>query len=250
MTDSDDSPPLWFRFLRDRLLSIFFIITLLTAFALLYFSPSFPREFRIFGLAFIVLLPYGWLVGSWLTSLIQSPRYIYLVDLDAQEIDGGLYRFTDSSFREMETVNGDITQATPNLYFGKNVDLKKQTVEGTWRGTMDDRDLARSLQKVAECRGQLEADARRGFIIETQAFTIIRTCVRSATLSIVRTFEKGTLPEDNIADAIDEALDHYDLDETLEEATKSNAPEEQLNKPSPSVDLPDDPTQQEVAADD
>lgn len=178
-----------------------------------------PREVKLFGLTALILLPAGWMVASWVMSQLWDPNNVFLLDLDARYTDGALYRFPFEQFHALEVVDGELDEVTSSLYIGKAVDLDEMTVKGTWRGTMDDRELLRALQKVEECRGQLEEDARIGFTLETSAFTIVRNAVRETTRTVVRTFEKGTLPDEGegVNQAIEDAIEKFDLDERIGE---------------------------------
>jgi len=204
--------------LKARFLSIVFVVlVVLVGAAIINVDLSVPRWAHLFALVFIVLLPYGYIIGNYVASLLWNEEHIFVVDLDARFLDGALYAFPPAEFRDLETREGQMCRLTPHLFTAKNVDLQAGECLGTWRGTLDDRDLLRALHNVDECRGELQEDAKRGFAIETQAWTIIRSATRAATKRVVRTFEDGTLPDEgnSIDRAIDEALERYDLDDRL-----------------------------------
>jgi hypothetical protein len=228
MTRSDylrrDKPPtvaaLLFDFLKARFLSIIFAFMIFgSIIAYFQFDLSVPRRARLAGFTFLFLLPAGYMVGNYIKNLLWSPNYVYLVDLDAAEVDGALFQFPFDHFRALEVVEGELCQLTTHLYTGKDVDLAAGTVKGTWRGTLSDRELLRCLQKVAECRGTLEDDAKRGFVLETSAFMIISQAARKTVIEVVRMFEKGSLPDDGnaLTAEIDAALERYGLEEKVEE---------------------------------
>lgn len=220
------------------------------------FEPEIPREAKLFGLALVLLAPAGYMTGNHLVNLLWSPNWVYLLDLDATEVRAGLYRFPFEDFRNLEVIDGDLDQVSSNLYIGKNVDLEARTVQGTWRGTLSDRDLLRALSKIDECRGMLEADAKRGFAVESQAFTIVRSATYRAVRSVIRTFEKGTLPDEGqgIGEAVDSALKQFDLDRDLDLDDRPDPdPADVSDDPNPEADLPDPAdlaTQPEAPADD
>lgn len=187
------------------------------------FEPEIPRFWKIALAAGIAMLPVGFVAGNKVIDLLYNPSWIYLVDLAAAEETGALHRFSEADFRDLEVTDGQLDRLAPGLYVGKSVDQELMTVDGTWRGTLTDRELLLSLRKVRECRGQLEDDARRGFVLRSSAFTIVRRAVRETTKSVVATFERGTLPDDGEAmtNAIDAELEEFgisdDLDETIED---------------------------------
>ncbi|WP_336135555.1 hypothetical protein [Natronomonas amylolytica] len=229
-----------------------------------YFDPSFTvsREAKIVLLSFIGAgVPLGLLSGNYITSILYDPTFIWLIDLDARRLDGGLYAIPYADFKELTVTDEegepndvhDITQLTPQLYVGKKVDLQEMTVVGTWRGTLDDRELARSLQKVRECRNQLEEDAKRGFAIETSAFTIVRNAAREATLDVIESFQEGTLPDagDSLNGAVDDALEDYGLEEELDNELTPEAVDAEEVSTSPEEEAgAEDANGAEVPADD
>ena len=187
------------------------------------FDIAIPRWLRITAIAAVLTLPLGWMTGSKVVQWLHDPSYVWLVDLDALVLDGGIYRLPPDDFRELDVLDDDefvnpsydLTQLSPSLYVGKQVDLEDMTVVGTWRGTLDDRELTRALRAVHECRGQLQNDAQRGFILESSAFVVVRRATRNTVRRLVDVFEDGTLPDrgDAIEDAIDAELEDFGLDQ-------------------------------------
>lgn len=220
------------------------------------FDLSVPRRVRLAGFTFLFILPLGYIIGNYIKNLLWDPNYVYLVDLDAADVDGALYQFPFDHFRQLEVLNGELCQLTTHLYTGKEVDLEAGTAVGTWRGTLDDRELLRCLQKVAECRGTLEDDAKRGFVLETSAFMIISQAARESVLHIVRMFQKGSLPDDGAAlnAEIDAALEAYGLEDKVEEIADTEAGDVEAAADDPIADVGPAPETEggpdEVPADD
>ncbi|WP_367175464.1 hypothetical protein [Haloarcula rubripromontorii] len=200
-----------------------------------------PRNLRLIGLCALITIPLvGRPTGKKVRSLLWDPNYVWLVDIDARRMNGGIFRMPGQRFKEWSVEDGQLDWVSPNLAFGKNVDLEAQAVDGCWRGTLSDRELMRTLQAVEECRGQLEADAKRGFAIEAQAFTIIRNATRKAVLRIVSTFERGTLPDegDGLTDEIESAIEQFGLDRKIRDTEDDESPES--DAPGVRVDLDQD----------
>jgi len=216
--DSPDDPR-WFRalvWLVVRGKYLLGAVALVTVAVLLVTGQSIPRTAKIGGLAFVLSM---FTVGRWTAGraadLFDGPGWVWLVDVDLLDLDGaGIYRWPRPRWKEVEVVDGQLYWSSPSLAFGKNVDLEANTVEGVWPGTLDDRELMIALSKVHELRNVLEQDAQRGFAIETQVFSIVRSATRQAVLSVVQTFEKSTLPDrgESINRAIDDAIEQFDLD--------------------------------------
>jgi len=186
-------------------------------------DEALPRWMQVAGLAAIATLPLGYYTGQKVVSWLYNPSWVYVVDLDARVLDGGIYRLPPDEWREFDVLDDDefinstydVTQLAPDLYVGKQVDLEDRTVVGTWRGTLDDRELTKALRSVHECRGMLQDDAQRGFILEASAFSIVRRATRNTTRTLVETFEKGTLPDkgEGLTKAIDDELADFGLDD-------------------------------------
>lgn len=213
-------PEAVFEFVRSRFLSIIAVLLLGTLLAaLIGLDLGLPRWAQLSLLTGLLLSPLAWMVSDWVLRLLPDPPGVVLVDVDARVMDGAVFWLPIDDFHELEVLVGELNQVGPELYFGKQVDLDSLTAEGTWRGTLSDRELLRGLQKVEECRGQLEDDARKGFVLETQAFTILRSAVRSTVSTVIETFESGTLPDEGegLSNSVDQALDQFDLEERLDD---------------------------------
>jgi hypothetical protein len=260
--DFDHRPPttaeLVINFVKYRFWSIIVVAAGVGAIATFAgLDPTVPRWIKLMCVTALVLSPAGYFVGSYIVNLLWSPNYIFLLDLDARKTDGALYRFPFQQFQKLETTTGSLDELTPNLYIGKNVDLEELTVEGTWRGTLSDRELLTALHKVDQCYGQLREDAKEGFAWKNNAFMICYNAIRSGVRHVVETFESGTLPDEGegLGNAVDDALDRYDLEEEIEDlaedtnldpAAAEGGPDDDLDR-----DRADDVDQpQEVPADD
>jgi hypothetical protein len=215
-------------FLKVRFWSIIMVACGIGAiFAFAGYDLTVPRWVKLFGVTFIVLSPAGYVVGQKVVSLLWSPNYVYLLDLDARYTDGALYRFPFEHFHDLEVTEGALDELTSNLYIGKDVDLEEKTVRGTWRGTLTDRELLTALSKVDECYGQLRDDAKEGFTFRNKKFSIVYNAVRDGVLHVVETFERGALPDEgeSIGDAVDDALDRYDLESRVEDLAEDLDPD-------------------------
>lgn len=219
------------------------------------FGFSFSRSAKIFFLSGFVTVPLvGRPVGRKVESLLWDPSFIWLVDIDARYQTGAIYRVTSQRFREeWDVTDGNLDWWTPDLAAGRNVDLEEQTVQGTWRGTLTDRELLAALEAIKECREQLEENAKKGYKFEMQGFGIIRRATVRAVRRIVRTFEKGTLPDegDAFTDEIDDVLDDFDLERKLDFIGEDSDPESDVpgldaDPLDPDADVPE----QEAPADD
>jgi hypothetical protein len=225
------------------MLTIAGLILLVVAAAMyLGISPSVPRWVKLALIVAILVSPSGLWAARYIIGLLPDPHMIWLVDVDAREPDASLFRFPARDFAELEVIEGELHQAGPSLYFGKAVNIEEMTVVGTWKGTLSDRELLTAISKIDECRGTLEDDAKRGFQIETQAFSIIRSATRSAVRSVVATFEKGTLPDEGqgLGEEIDKALEQFDLDKEIRHTDDDKSASDQEEAGDDLVDHLDD----------
>ncbi|WP_142861263.1 hypothetical protein [Salinigranum halophilum] len=187
--------------------------------AVLLFGIELPRSVKIIGgTALLAAILIGRPTGVKAVELMGGPELMWLVDVDLLDRDGaGVYSCPTPRWNDEWKVTKDsLWWATPNLAFGKNVDLQERTVEGTWPGSLPEPVLMRALVFLQYNRNQLENKAKRGEAIEMNAFAMIRSAVMRTTRSVVRTFEEGTLPDDGVAfrEEVDQVLAEYNLEET------------------------------------
>ncbi|WP_410764748.1 hypothetical protein [Haloferax sp. DFSO60] len=228
--------------------------TLLLVGLVLVLGVEVPRSLQIIGLTAGVS---GALVGRWVgvqaVDLMGGPQMLWLVDLDLLDRDGaGIYACPTPRWSEWTVVNGQLWWATPNLAFGRGVDLDAEEVAGTWVGSLPDPVLARALEYLRYNRNQLEPKARKGEALEINAFAIVRSAAVKTVKHVVRTFEKGALPDDGKAlhSEIDSVLEDFDLDgsnEIFDEDPTQWTPGDDSPAPDPLADLAQ---QREVTNDD
>lgn len=196
-----------------------------------------PRSVRVVGIVTLVLLPFAdLLVARRVRDWLWDPSYVYLVDVSLEDRSGGLWRFSSQSFRDVDIRDGELDWMSPILCFGQNYDPATNSVEGTWLGSLSDRELMVAQSKIEELRGRLERDAKRGFSIEVQAFGIIRSATMSAVRTVVNTFERSSLPDDGeaLAAEIDDAISQFGVEDKIRQASRDDRPESDL---APDADL-------------
>ena len=71
------------------------------------FDVTIPRFWYVFSLAAIAVSPLGFFVGQKVTSWLYDPSWIYLIDLDARVLEGGIFRCWQSG-----SPTGDSSQGT------------------------------------------------------------------------------------------------------------------------------------------
>ncbi|WP_244877467.1 hypothetical protein [Haloferax prahovense] len=210
----------------------------------LVFDVRVPRSLQIIGLtAGLSAVIAGRWVGGQAVDLMGGPQMMWLVDLDLLERDGaGVYTCPTPRWSEWTVVDGQLWWATPNLAFGRGVDLDAREVAGTWVGSLPDPVLARALEYLRYNRKQLEPKARKGESLEINSFAIVRAAAVKTVKHVVRTFEKGALPDDGDAlhAEIDSVLEDFDLDGSdsiFDEDPTEWAPGDGDPAPDPLADL-------------
>ncbi len=218
---------------------------------LIGYQPELPRFWYVFGLAFLFLAPFGYVVGGKLKTLIVKPNDIWIVDIDARYSGGALFQYPYKDFQELEIKDGEIDMASPNLAFAKDVHLSEQHCKGTWPASLSDRELLQERENIKILRGYLEDQAKKGFTLETQFFSIIRGATRDTVLEVVETFEKGSLPDKgkNLHDHVEKALEDHGFNDPLEDELGDLDLDPEDAEYLQSM-LPDNQPDQEVAADD
>ena len=244
-------------FVQTRFWSIV-VFTVLLVGGVAYLASDFQigKTAKLAVIVFVLTAPFGFLTAGRVVGWLHEPQWRWIIDVDARQSDGAIYRLSPSTFQELEVTDGQLDQWSPMLYAGKGFDREELTIEGCWRGTLPDRELLRAIEKIDECRTQLEDDAKRGFAIETKAWTIIRNATRNAVLSVVDTFESGTLPDDGegIGQEIEKAVAQFDLDQQIRHVSNDEpddlAPDPDEFDQNDHPDHAEPPTPSEAAADD
>lgn len=225
----------WSKLLFLGILSRFWTIAVLFSAVVLLglwldFLPPLPRWVQVVAVAAIPGGILGWFAGT-KAATGEEPQYHYLIDVEVPGSvgdKGALYELSEGDFRQLEVLEDSLEDWSPYLHAGKGVHIDDLVVEeGTWAASMSDRELMTAKAKLSQLRGQLEQDAKKGFVLEANAFIMIRSAVQSGIRRIVDTFEKGTLPDDGDAlnDEIDETLEEFELS-SLEESVQGDPLEE------------------------
>ncbi|WP_181687318.1 hypothetical protein [Halorhabdus salina] len=248
-TDTSESRPHWLELVvAYRLfIGVFLSIGLLGAIGYVWLN-GFPKivigqNAKVAAFALFLSVPTGALIARPIVSWLYSTTDRWLVVLGLSD-NAGIWRLPPADWSDLEVTKGQLHQfevTKEPMYCAVEFDRDELEATGTWRGTLSDRDLLRALSKVDECRGQLEDDAKRGFAIETQAFTIVRSATREAVRSVIDTFEDGTLPDhgDGLDAAISEAIEQYDLETEIESNLDDDADARDVAE-QVGDDLPDD----------
>jgi len=202
-------------FLVENILLVVSTVVLGTLILLSVLQSPVPRWLRFVAIPGVFsMLLLGRPVAKRVKAMLWNPSSVWIVSTELPERGGGIYRMPSQRWRQWDVVDGEVDWVSPSLAFAQAVDLETQTCEGTWIGTLSDRELMRGLQEVYKCREMLEEDAKRGFAVDSQAWVIIRNATRAAVMRVVSTFESETLPDEgeSVDDEINKALDQFDLE--------------------------------------
>lgn len=198
-----------------------------------------PRSLHIAVLfAAVLAAPADLLAARPVRSWLWDPKPVYVVDVALDTESGALWEFSGQGLQELEVVDGSLHWVTPQLVFAKNYEPDAMRIRGTWPGSMSDRELLIAREKLKELRGRLERDAKHGFALRAQFATIVRSAAARATMRVVETFERGTLPDEgeSLHEEIDAALDAFDVDGTLELDSSEDGTESDVDE-MPDLDV-------------
>lgn len=239
-------------FLEDNARPLIALLALIGGGALLIgYEPEVPRFWYVFALAGLFVSPFSYIIGGKLKTLIVKPNDVWAIDLDARYADGALFKFPYQDFRDFDVVDGEVDMLSPNLCLAQSIDLQEEEMTGIWSGTLSDRELLVERERIKLCRGLLEDQAKKGFTLETQFFSIVRGAVRDTVLEVVETFEKGSLPDKgkNLHSHIENALEDHNMEDPLSSELRDLDLDPEDAEYLQSM-LPDNQPDQEAPADD
>ncbi|MBX0286788.1 hypothetical protein EGH22_10650 [Halomicroarcula sp. F28] len=212
------------------------VLGTITVLGLSAMGVGFPNWVVPVTIAVFATAPYAHFVAARARRYLWNPGFVYGVELKGEDDqEGSVWRWPADVLDRTETEKGSLDWVSPSLFFAREIDAAQSapgdrgaSFQGTWRGTLTDRELMWSLQKVAECRGQLLDDAIRGFVIESSAWVVVYEATRAATDEMRKMMEDGTLPDkgEGIDAAVTEAIAGTDLDALLEDNKDLDLPDE------------------------
>lgn len=215
-------------------------------------TPGIPRAAKLVGLGFLLVgAPCGVAAGLRINMELPEPVFHYLLDFDVParlDQEAALYELPESDYKDVDVLGEDpLEDWTNRLHAGKGVDIEELTVEeGTWPAAMSKRELMEKKSKISEARNQLEEDAKRGFAIRANAFSIVRAEVRDHMIAVVESFEELSLPdpEASIEDRINEHLENWaDLEDDADDV--EDELDEDAEAPNGILELPTADTEAE-----
>jgi hypothetical protein len=171
-----------------------------------------PKSAKVFVLVSVLSLPVAYPPVSKITEWLWSPDIIYLLVLNAQDIDGGieLHELTEAEWADLELEGDGRLEQIPAkvpLYLARTFDREELTATATWRGSTNDLELLRNEEKIDEVRNLLEPRAKIGLAHKVKYRSIIREATMTIVGHIIETSEKATMPRgDAISEAIDDAI--------------------------------------------
>lgn len=181
----------------------------------------------------------GGLLAAWgpatkIVSWIYDPPEVWLLELDARETDIALYKLTPQQFADMTVVHDDLYRLSGlvEVWACRAYVEDRNTAIGTWMGSASDMELVRERERINEIRETLEDEAKRGVRLRMQLSSIVRDAVNRITNDFITTYEGEVIYSgDRIGDAVDEAMDDYEL-ATSGRDSQAGAAQEQVGKES------------------
>jgi len=185
--------------------------------ALLSIAVELPRSVQLGSTTFVVSLALiGRPTGQRALDVFGGPELVWIVDVDLLDGDGaGVFSCPRPTWsEEWEVTEHSLWWATPNLGFGRGLDMEEKTIEGTWRGSLPDPVLMRALSYIRYNRESYRARAKRGEAIEMNKTAILRNAAMSIVEDVVGTFEQSALPDDGVAfdQEVEAAIEDYGIE--------------------------------------
>jgi len=200
---SERHVPSWgrrlFDFVERRFLSLVAVIMMLAGLAgLLGWWPEMGRRTHLALLSGLFVAPYGYIFATYLSRYFLEDDWIWVIDADARETDGALYRFPPVAFRELTVDSGDLEQWSPTLYCGTNVDLDERYCVG--------RELIAHLSVVYLIRDELEERARKWDRLRPILPWAIRSEASAETARVMEQLEDHILPSGAADDPVSDRI--------------------------------------------
>jgi hypothetical protein len=162
-----------------------------------------------------------------------------LLDYNAENDQLAIWELPAPSWRELEVTENELhpIQAAEPTWEGRNYDPDTNEVEGTWRGSATDLELVESREQINEIRNDLEAMAKEGLTIRVKQSSIVRGAVREICMAFIADFEAETLYSgEELEGRIDEAIDHWDLDENQQEQEQVDDTKDDQSETEPNIE--------------
>lgn len=231
-TRSDADIPWYVLYLRylalywKSVLIVCLIVVLLIGllFGALGLSVPRSRDLLVSVLVFVAVSPYARWLAKTTKKLLWHAGYVYGVALQAEDPDeGGIWRWPVTTAQYNRVTEGEVDWCHQGLLFARSISERDDAdlgldLEGTWRGTLQDRKLAWSLSQVAQCRGQLLEDAARGHLIENAMWVTVFEASRRSVAELRDMMEDGTLPDrgDGLDKAVARSISDVGLDDLVD----------------------------------
>jgi len=214
--------------------------------------PNVGKEVKVGLVAALGGLLLAWGPATKIVNWIYDPPEVHLLELDARETDIALYKLSPQQFADMTVVHDELYRmhGEVEVWCCRAYVPDRNTAIGTWMGSASDMELVRERERIEEIRGTLEDEAKKGVRLRMQLSSIVRDAVGRITNDFIKTYEGETIyAGDRIGDAVDDALDEYELDSPGNDPETPDAQEETGKEATGEKVDPTESIEQPVAAD-
>lgn len=179
--------------------------------------PDLPAWAQLAAMGVALALVGGIFAGSRIWGLLPDPPRVYLVAIqaaDAERVE--VWELTPDQFEAMTVADGTLnhlSECKHPTYECVTYDPEANRARATWRESkpaselVGESDVSDALDQIAELRGAMETEARRGQAIRRRIGSVIRVLDRRRAMDQNAALEGHTAP----------ALDGKTVDEVLRE---------------------------------
>jgi len=203
--------------------------------------PSIPREPRVFAVGALAAVLLGYAPAVRIVEWLYAPEGTYLVDIDARDNGFAIWRLSPEEWEQLTVEKGELyrLKTSADAYTCRQYWPDYQLCLGTWRGSASDLELLEERERIDEIRETLEQQAQEGLTIRMKVGSIVRTAVRDIVNDLVRQYEGTAIHRgERIEQAVDSALDDYDLDDEEDrERTEQQEREHETDEVGSRVEL-------------
>jgi len=201
--------------------------------------PDIPRRLKLAFYAFVAAAVLGYPAAVRIVDYLYRPEHTYLVGFNAEKDEIGVWKLPPSSWRDLEITEGELysLQAAHPAWECRSFDPDELQAEGSWRGSATDLELIESREAINEVRNDLEDLAKEGLTVRVKQSSIVRGAVRDIVQAFISDYETETLYDgDELQAKVDEAIDHWDLDEPQQEQEELDETHDDQTQAEPNIE--------------
>lgn len=186
------------RKLKGRIANRMPLLILFLSVITLYCSITlgWDQRIQVFLATFLATGLIAYIPSKKLVDWIHEERYLYMLELKAEDGGIGIWRFHPGQWKEIEIINGKLHEEKVDkgrLYVCREFDESGMEAKGTWMGSASDLEFLREKKKIEDTRKRLESLASESVELRASMLSIVREAIDRVGAKMAQEFEKGTL---------------------------------------------------------